>query len=47
MITFRIVVLLNKCWIKKFFFFKMLVDGVAKGVNPVKQMQLGGDLENP
>jgi hypothetical protein len=32
---------------QKVFFFKMLVDGVAKGVNLVKQMQLGGDLENP
>jgi hypothetical protein len=29
---------------QKVFFFKMLVDGVAKGVNLVKQIQLGGDL---
>ncbi len=31
---------------QKVFFFDMLVDGVAKGVNPIKQMQLGGDSEN-
>jgi hypothetical protein len=31
---------------QKVFFFNMLVDGVAKGVNPVKQMQLGDDSEN-
>jgi hypothetical protein len=31
---------------QKVFFFNMLVDGVAKGVNLVKQMQLGGDSEN-
>jgi hypothetical protein len=30
---------------QKVFFFKMSVDGVAKGVNPIKQIQLGGDLE--
>jgi hypothetical protein len=32
---------------QKVFFFKMLVHGVAKGVNPVKQIQLGDDLKNP
>jgi hypothetical protein len=39
----------NNCFFEqllnqKVFFFKMLVDGVAKGVNPIKQIQLGGDL---
>jgi len=31
---------------QKVFFFKMSIDGVPNGVDLVKRMQLGGDLEN-
>ncbi len=41
----------DNCFLRQFsnqkvFLFKMSIDGVANSVDLVRQMQLGGDLEN-